>query len=428
MMVMPLYSADLNWRELEPGFEEVIRAYPGVSPFIVLKIDVQRRGAKMTRQAREALDPKKDSLFYRGINLENKGQVPNGLLLRDGTSIPCTILTDGAETDGRRLDPYVLDSEDGKFLLKDEGKTVDEVALWPSPRFTGKKTSKGTPMWQVLIARPQRMDVNLYQTCDFWKEGTNCKFCVAGVVYHGAENEKSEFADLDDIEESVAEALKQPGRFRMISLCSGTLLSGRSPQDDEVNLYIDILRRIGKYFDGEKVMTQLVATAFSERQLRRLHDETILRAYTADLEVLDEEVFNWVCPGKAKHIGYREWKNRLYSAVDIFGPGTVTTGVVSGVETAQPRGFKTEKEALEKCLAETEELARHGVGVAQTIYHAEPGAAFFKQKTASLNYLVAFAEGVDRIARRHGLDYRCDDYRTCGNHPTTDMARTWHWK
>jgi hypothetical protein len=305
---------------------------------------------------------------------------------------------------------------------------VDEIVFWPKPDYVDKKTSKGTPMWQVLITRPQRMDINLYQTCDFWKKnGMNCKFCIAGAVYNGSKKEKTEIVDMDDVEEAVAEALKQPGRYRMVQLCSGTILSGEEAQDDEVNLYIDMLRRVGKYFEGKKVMSQIVATAFNERQLRRLRDETMLRAYTADLEVLDEEIFNWVCPGKAKYIGYRTWKDRLYAAAEIFGPGTVTTGIVSGVETAPPYGFKSEDEALERCLAEADELACHGVGIAQTIFHAEPGAVFFNVKTGSLDYLTAFAEGVDKIARKHKLGFHCDDYRTCGNHPNTDLARVWHW-
>jgi hypothetical protein len=414
------------WRELEPSLSEVIEKYPGVSPFVILKIDLQRRGVILTNRAAAAVDPKRDSLFYRGINLENKGSVPNGILLRDGSSVLCTIEPDGASTVKRYREPYLVDYIGGNFVVTDEGKRVDEITFWPNPGFTDKKTSKGTPMWHVLVARPQRMDINLYQTCDFWKLGLNCKFCVAGRVYGQSKNDKAEIVDLDDVEEAVVEALKQPGRYRSVFLCSGTLLSGTTPQDDEVDLYIDMLQRIGKYFALGKVMSQIVATAFNERQLRRLHDETMLCGYTADLEVLNEALFNWVCPGKAKYIGYREWKERLYKAADIFGPGRVTTGIVSGLETAKPNGFETEEEALECYLAETEELARHGVGIAQTIFHAEPGAVFFKQKIASLDYLTAFADGADKIARRYGLEFYCDDYRTCGNHPNIDLARTWH--
>jgi hypothetical protein len=269
------------------------------------------------------------------------------------------------------------------------------------------------------------MDINTYQHCDFWKEaGMGCKFCFVGATYHKNKNVKKEFVDLDDVEEAVAEALRQPGRFRMIQLCSGTVLGGNELLDDEVDRYIETLKRIEKYTGGKKIMTQMVATAFNERQLRRLHDETILTSYTADIEVLNETVFNWVCPGKAKYIGYQEWKERLYKAADIFGPNAVDTGIVSGVELAEPYGFRSGDEALEKCLSEAEELAKHGVGVAQTVFHTEPGSIFFRQKTATLDYLIAFTVGLDELRRKYRLSYYYDDYRTCGNHPNTDLTRT----
>ena len=54
-------------------------------------------------------------------------------------------------------------------------------------------------------------------------------------------------------------------------------------------------------------------------------------SYTADIEVLNEALFNRHCPGKAEWIGYREWKRRLAGAVGIFGRGRVNTGLVAGV-------------------------------------------------------------------------------------------------
>jgi hypothetical protein len=417
------------WREQEPGLQEVIRKYPAIPPLVILKIDVQRRGAVMTKAAREAVDPERDDLHYRGINGENRGSVPTGLLLRDGTTILANIAP-GPESFQRTRDPYIIDFVNGQSVLVDQNEQgqneiIEEISYWPRPDFSSKKTSKGTPMWQVLIARPQRMDINTYQNCDFWKEpGMCCKYCIAGSVYHDSKDQKPEIVDYDDVEEAVAEALKQQGRFRMIQLCSGSILGGNEVLDDEVDRYIDMLQRIGKNFGGKKIMSQIVATAFNERQLRRFYDETVLYSYTADIEVLNEEIFNWVCPGKAKFIGYRGWKERLYKAVEIFGSNRVDTGIVSGVEMAQPHGFKTEEEALEKCLAEAEDLMRHGVGVAQTILHLEPGCVFFKtQKTATLEYLTAFAGGLDELRKKYHLNYHYDDYRTCGNHPNTDLMR-----
>jgi hypothetical protein len=422
-------SSPAAWREQEPSYREVIKKYPDVSPFVILKTDVQRRGAKITRRALQAVDPEKDAAFYRGINLESKGNIPYGFLLRDGTSVLCTI-EDEADTSFKRFrEPYTIDLVNGKPALTDLGEFIEEIFYLPNPWFTNKLTSKGTPMWHVLMSRPQRMDINLYQTCDFWKlAGMNCKYCVAGTTFNATKGEKAEIVDLEDVEEAVAEALKQPGRYRSVFFCSGSLLGGAEPQDDEVNLYIEMLQRVGKYFTEKKVMSQIVATAFTEKQLRRLYNETMLCAYTADLEVLDETVFNWVCPGKAKYIGYKTWKERLFKAAEIFGYGRVSTGVVSGVEMVEPHGFKSETEALEKYLAETEDLAKHGVTVSQQVYHLEPGSVFQWKKTATLNHLIAFARGIDQISRRYKLECFCDDYRTCGNHPSTDLARVWQGK
>jgi hypothetical protein len=412
-----------SWRRQELSLDEVIKKYPNIPPLIILKADVQRRGVIMTECALQWLDPQRDDVHYRGLNAENQGGVPNGLLLRDGTTILCNISA-LSESFQRAREPYTVDIVDGKPMLTDEGRVIEEVSYWPASDYSDKLSDKGTPMWQVLISRPQRMDINIYQHCDFWKEGgMGCKFCFVGSTYHKNKNAKPEFIDIDDVDEAIAEALKQPGRFRMIQLCSGTLFGGNEFLDDEVNNYIKMLKRIEKHTGGKKIMTQIVATAFNEHQLRRLHDETILASYTADIEVLNENIFNWVCPGKAKYIGYRAWKERLFRAVDIFGPNAVDTGIVSGVELAEPFGFRSESEALEKCLLEAEDLAKHGVGVAQTVFHVEPGAVFFKQKTATLDYLTAFTSGLDELRRRYNLSYYYDDYRTCGNHPNTDLNR-----
>jgi hypothetical protein len=411
-----------SWRESELSLKEVVRRHPNVSPFVILKTDLRRRGAKLTDAARKNIDPDRDAVFTRGIYGENHAERPNGLTLRDGTTVVGGVERMSEFHGG--VDPYIIDLVDGKTVLVDEGEVIEEVSFWPKPDYYDKFTSSGKPMWQILVARPQRMDINIYQFCDFWKEqGGGCKFCPIASAYNESKDIKSKFLDVEDVAEAVAEAIKQPGRFRMIQFCAGSLLSGHELLDDEVDLYVKLLKRLGELFHSKKVMTQLISTASNERQLRRVHDETILTGYTADIEVLTEDLFNWICPGKARHIGYKGWRDSLYKAVEIFGPGAVNTGVVSGVEFAAPHGFSSEEEALEAYLAESEELAKHGVGIAQTIFRPEPGSVFHNQKSPSLEYLVAYAEGLDALQRKYKLEAYFDDYRTCGNHPNTDLAR-----
>ncbi|MDR3313577.1 MAG: radical SAM protein [Oscillospiraceae bacterium] len=418
---------DPQWREKEPGLREVIRKYPDIPPLVILKTDLQRRGVKMTKRASAAVDTKKVAVNVRANNFENLmgGPTPVGVLLRDGSSVITYVAGAAEEPFARIRDPYYIDlSTDGKPVIVDDGEVIDEAIYWPRPDYYDKVTRKGTPMWQVLGARPQRLEINGYQNCDFWKKGQPCRYCYLGFLCKMLRGKKNEFIDLEDAAEAVGEALKQPGRYRSIQLCNGTMLGGAELLDDEVDYYIDILHRIERYLPGHDAMVQMVATAFNERQLRRLKDETILTGYTSDIEVLDAEVFQHLCPGKANAIGYAEWKNRLFRAVDIFGAGRVTTGIVSGAEFAQPGGFTTEEEALERCLAEAEDFAKHGVGICQTVYNnTAPGCALYKQRSQTLEYNIAFLKGLDAISRRWGVGFEFDDYRTCGNHPNTDLAR-----
>lgn len=277
-------------------------------------------------------------------------------------------------------------------------------------------------MWHVAWARPQRIDINPNQFCQFWETpGHGCKYCAIASTFK--KSGKPQFVNLDDIEETVREALKQPGRYTSIFLTGGTILDGEELLDEEVNLYIDILKRVGKNFGNRRFPSQLIGTAFNQNQLQRLHDETGLMSYTADIEVLNAELFQWICPGKAARIGYEQWKERLYQAVDIFGRGYVNTGLVAGVELARPNGFFSEEEALEKVLAEAEELAENGVSPVGCVWTVAPGSIFFRQKTPSLEYYVRLAKGLDELRRKYQIPVDMDNYRRCGNHPDTDLSR-----
>jgi len=425
MATVPGGKIPADWREKELSLEDVIKKHPNVSPFVILKTDLLRRGVILSEAAKKALDPQSNAVLAREIYNDNQAERPNGLTLRDGTTIVgnTAITNKLTETNGG-VEPYTIDIADGRPVITDNGKVVEDVYFWPKPDYYDKVTKSGKPMWQVLTARPQRMDINIYQHCDFWNEpGAGCKFCAITAVYNQTRGGKEKLLDIEEVAEAVETAVSQPGRFRMIQLCAGSILSGDELLDDEVDQYIKLLQRLERIFHSKKIMSQLIATAYNERQLRRLHDETFLSGYTADIEILNEEIFNWVCPGKAKRIGYKGWRDRLFKAAEIFGPNAVNTGIVSGAELAEPNGFKTTEEALEAYLAESENLLQHGVGIAQTVFRPTLGSFFKDKKAAPLDYLVSYAEGLDTLQRKYKLEAYFDDYRTCGNHPNTDLAR-----
>lgn len=405
-----------EWRKQELSLKEVIKKHENIPVFNIIKTDVQRRGAVFTKAAIDAVDLKKHHINMNAYTTRNE-ILPESFLLRDGTSI----VTSFTETISDR-DPYIIDVVDGKTVLVDDGEVIEEVIYWEKPDFVDKFTSSGKPMWQIVGARPQRFDIFPNKNCHFWdKPGNGCKYCNLCANYH--KNKGPEHLDIQDISETVAEALKEKGRYVSVVVTGGSVLSGKELFDDELEYYIKVINAVGEHFTTKKFPCQLNGSAFNERQLERLYKETGITYYTTDLEVFNEEKFNWICPGKAEFVGFSEWKNRLYKAVDIFGKGNVNTGIVSGVELAKPNGFKTEEEAIKADIEQAEELASHGVGIKHDVWRTAPGSIFFNQSTPSLDYYVTITEEFDKIMRKYNISTDMDSYRRCGNHPNTDLGR-----
>ncbi|MDR0621557.1 MAG: radical SAM protein [Deltaproteobacteria bacterium] len=414
-----------GWRDLEPSLAEVGRKYPAFPPMVLLKTDVQRRGVAYTPEALAHVNPAKHMTTIRSNYYDSAGAQPVSLTLRDGTSL----YLEGFLEDGHR-EPYVVDHDGRRAFLTDRGEALEEVEYWEKPAFYDKFTRSGKPMWQIVSARPQRYTIHPKQFCDFWKfKGQGCKFCAMDANFR--KNRKEPLLSVDDVVETVAEALKEPGASQSLFFTGGSLLGGKDPfgrgQGDplgaELELYLGLLKALGQFFGNGKFPSQLISTAFDERGLRRLWEETGLMSYTADLEVLDEKLFGWICPGKAKLIGYRGWKERLVAAADIFGRGNVNTGLVGGVELAKPKGFATEDEALEATLSEAASLIKHGVWVVSCVWRVLGGSVFFGQKTPSLDYYARLSLGLDGLRRAANIPADLDNYRRCGNHPDTDLAR-----
>jgi len=416
---MPL-AAEIEFSE-ELGLSDIIEKYKGFPRLIAIKIDAQRRGVHYTDNALKHVDEKLHQLrghYIFGARDQSLSPVPESLILRDGT----TILADPTPAN---LNPYFVDHDGSGFFLRDKADYIESVDLWPQPAYYSKKTSSGTPMKYVVTARPQRLNIFQSSFCQFWANGKGCRFC--DIVSHTQTQKKGWDIPTrltpQDVEETLREAVKEPGRFTGICLTAGSDLAGEELFDKEVDFYIETLQAVGRVLKGRQFPSQLIASAFNEKQLARLRKETGLGSYTSDLEVLNERLFNWICPGKAEKVGYQEWKARLVRAVDVFGKGNVGTGIVGGVELAKPEGFKTEDEALEATLEEAEDLASKGVTTVFIVWVPRPGSRFKDQKNASLEYYVRLAQGLHDLRVKYKLRVDFDDYRRCGNHSDSDLSR-----
>lgn len=417
-------ARDLEWRKKEPSLNEVIEKYPDMPRTWIIKADLQRRGLTYTKAAVEKINPE-----IHVVNQEagsgfrnNKDYVPEGLIWKDGSYLVANFDFD----ENAIRDPYVIDVVDDKIVVTDNGEVIEEVlGYWEKPDFYNKKASNGHYLSEYITSRPQRLDISVNKYCHFWdKPGDGCKYCPLTPTFKksGCTEEQH---DHKYIREAFEEALKQKGRFSHVMLTGGSILSGEELLDDELESYISILKVLGDFFETDRFPSQLIATAFNERQLERLKNETKLMTYTPDIEVLNPEKFDWICHGKSREIGYEEWKRRIVKATEIFGKGNVSSGMVLGVELATPNGYKSEDEAYKAITEEAESIISHGVALAANIWRPAPLSVFHDQKSASLDYFVRVYREFDRLQRKYCPNPYTDDFRRCGAHIGLDLMRTY---
>jgi hypothetical protein len=409
------------------SFDEVTAKYPDFPRLLALKIDMHRRGVAYTDRALSAFDPSVHQGGGTHIFGTRDGKLtarPEALTLRDGTSVIATPTP-------IEQNPYIVDLIDDKLMITDRGEAIDETFFWDKPDYYDKRTSSGAIMQNVVSARPQRLYVVPNRYCHFWTEnsgGGGCKFCdiVNNLKTQREEIEMPTRITIKDVGETIDEALKEKGRFTAIALTSGSDYRGEKPFDKEVDFYIEILQAIGERFETDRFPAQLICTAFSKEQIKRIYDNTGVTSLTYNIEVFGESIFNAVCPGKAKWVGYKEWKKRLCDAVEIFGESRVNTGIVAGVELAPPYGVKSEEEGLKLLLSEAEDLAKNGVSSVNVVWQPRPGSFFgakHNQTIGSLEYYVRLSIGLQELRLKYGLSIDFDDYRRCGNHADSDLAR-----
>ncbi len=452
----------------ELGFEEVGRKYPDFPRTIMRKIDTALRGVILSEKAlqrakeEDALyDASADFVGQCGFDLDKpalKVRVPvsaealpviGGVFFRDGTYVlGLESVTRGLYSPSgtlvRKGKPYLLDSVDGELWLLDlpreiklpngisRGEPMEEVYFAPIPAYFSKKTSRGTPMIKVISSRaPNRITINISDYCHFFKEKLSCKYCsiIPWLLHKGVRT----LVNLEDIYETVNEALEEEGGFTSIHLIAGSdprgvnqngSHRGNSPYENEVNEYVEVLKTLQRCFGREKIPVQAIASAFPREQLLRLK-EVGLSAYRSNIEVWDNKLFEWICPGKAKYFGRQYWIDSILSAVEIFGRGNVSTQLVAGAELAEPYGFKEMDEALASNLEGVEFFARNGVYTTFCILWVDRGSVFYreKQKLPSLEYYVRLAQGINEIRKKYKLSSDFNDYRRDGFHPDMDLVR-----
>jgi radical SAM protein (TIGR04043 family) len=217
--------------------------------------------------------------------------------------------------------PYVLrGDDDGSWAVWRDGERLAGASLAPRPRYYDLTTADGVPYWQIALLHLDSVASTVLQTCAYWGNADQCKFCGIGVTLaQGRTIAKKTPAMLAE----VALAAKE-----LDGAVDATLTTGSTATPDRGAMYVGRCGQAVKETAGLPVQVQFEPPADLD-VIDRVADLGI-DSVGIHVETFDAAVLARVAPGKARwgiEAYFRAWER----AVAAFGPGQVSTYVILGM-------------------------------------------------------------------------------------------------
>ena len=380
--------------------------FPDVHPNIVLKTDVLRQGLKISESAQREFN-RRDDILWRGFHVFSydsdtpkvyKHKIPMGFHLSDGCNIQIRT---------NEKSPYTMDYIDGEFVLSENGETIAEKLYFdPKPKWYDMKFNDGLPVAAVVQGfSGEYMFMTINRYCELWKKGNQCLFCDINAFFKAQRaGEEDVVARLEPnvLAEALALAREVDPRYRLAIIITGGTILGTYRGQTEIDFYCSRLNAI-----REKLQVWIPSTFQIDPQddegWRRLHD-TGVGSVQPNIEVWDEHLFAWICPGKDKLVGRDQWIKRTIRGVDFWGRGLVQPNFVIGVEMAQPHGFKDVSSAVKSTASGWDFLMSHGVLPRYNQWTIESGSAFADQQRPPLEYFIEVQKAYTELRWKHKFD------------------------
>ena len=398
--------------------ESLAKKYPNVPIEAILKDDLLRMGLAFSDAALKACEgccSKSYRLFtYDRVKFEDlsKGEpfkVPESLKFFGGQyKLRRTIVQVRINPNS----PYTIDVIDGQVVLCENGTTLANIFLPPAPTYYSKVFPDGKKYSEVVAwIGAMEAFATVYTVCQYWGEKEECKFCdinrnaKQAKDYHKLFLPKA-YKPVDQVVEVMGEIFlkeqeqgfdERPLAFMVTGGCILTPVNGKH-EDDFYLEYVERIRdKIGYRWIG------CLQTGPKDKKTYKRYRDAGVTAHHAQIEVWDKDLFKVICPGKEHRVGWDAWIRGVLDAVDVFGEGNVTPGLVAGVEMCQPYGFKDVDSAIKSMTEGFEFLMSHGVSVRYNIWNISPWSALAGNTPPPLEYYVRLDEAWCKTLVKHNL-------------------------
>ncbi len=280
---------------------------PDVNP-VELKIALATRGARIDARLRPRIEAAPDF-------------TPRGLQLVLPDDVRVLVPIDDATSPGA---PYAVVAEAERTFVVDDGALRVEVQAAAVPRFYGRRTASGRPMWQIGTVQGMHLLVSPTGMCGFSTHGAPCSFCREGARPAG---ERERAASLADVIEVVRAAFEE-GAADFVFFNSSVY----DAEDGGIGFLTPYIEGVRKHFDT------FVAVQVHPPRTDPWIDRTYamgVDALSYNLELFDPEALDRHCIGRVRYIGRERYLEALAYAAGVFPSGTVWTDLVLGLEPAE---------------------------------------------------------------------------------------------
>ncbi len=304
----------------------------------------------------------------------------------EGARVPEEIALSGGAWSFRRTivsvrinprSPYrvVAGAGDGDGLeLRLAGEPLARVAFPDRPAYYDHTLAGGRPLTEVAptIEWGYLIYLTVYRRCQYFGRDEECRFCDINENYRqqrAAGRPYVTVKNVDDVLEALRVIAETDDVARAYTLTGGAV-TDQLRGTREAEFYGRYVRAIEQEFP-RRWISKMVTQALPLDDVRAYHDAGV-QIYHPNYEVWDQALFEALCPGKARTIGYQTWMRRIEEAATVFGASHVIPNFVAGVELAQPHGFAGVQEALASTGEGLDHFMSQGIVPRFTTWCVEP--------------------------------------------------------
>jgi hypothetical protein len=284
--------------------------------------------------------------------------------------------------------PYNVSVNNEQICLMLGENIVAKVECQPIPMYYQQQEINGKSIGEICpaIEWGYLLYLTVYRTCEYFNTNEQCQFCDINANFKQQRKAGRKYTGIKSIEELI-EALSYVDKLdqtaKAYTLTGGSIASTLR-QESEVEFYTKYSLAINNKFP-DRWIAKAVVQAWQKDDCKKLKDSGI-KIYHPNYEVWGEALFNRLCPGKARNIGFKTWISRILDAGEIFGVENVIPNFVAGVEMNNVCGNQDMTSVISSVHEGLDFFMSRGIMPRFTTWCPEPLAVLGPQPPAPLEY------------------------------------------